>query len=203
MSKHKYMAFIKIGKGQGKQFNSAVKNGAIVLFYSNNCGHCTAMKPQWDALEKVKLSGCNVVSVDAAAAGELDDKWKEHTNSVPTIIAINPSGDKVNFTGDRTTEGFVKFMKESCHSKKLVATPHPAAAAAASHKNKKARASGEPLIYKAMRANNTKHRVMGGGGARSSTRKKKITRRRRHNKKRKSRKRTSRKRSSRKRKSRK
>ena len=64
------MEFIEILKGQGQQFNPAIKKGAMVLFFSDGCGHCNVMKPQWNALQnkdvhkalKLKVSPERVVT---------------------------------------------------------------------------------------------------------------------------------------------
>ena len=120
------MEFTKISKGNVADFNPAIKNGAMVLFYSNGCGHCTTMKPQWDALqeklrdlerelqvEENNVTKCpNIVSVDVEAAPDLDSKWHRHTASIPTILAIRENGDNIEFNDERTTENFIKFMKK-------------------------------------------------------------------------------------------
>lgn len=134
------MEFIEISKGKGEQFKPAIENGAMVLFYSDGCGHCTNMKPQWNALqEKINdlqkkftmedytgESKCpNIVSVNVDAAPELDSQWHKHMESIPTIMAIKSNGGKVDFNDDRTTENFIQFMekhlsvdKHNSHSKK-------------------------------------------------------------------------------------
>ena len=120
------MEFTKISKENVADFNPAIKNGAMVLFFSNGCGHCTTMKPQWDALqeklrdlerelhiEENNVTKCpNIVSVDVEAAPELDSKWHRHTASIPTILAIRENGDNIEFNDERTTENFIKFMKK-------------------------------------------------------------------------------------------
>ena len=111
------MEFIEIDKGNGKNFSNAVKGGAMVLFFSDGCGHCTDMKPQWNALKgemnklQEELNEPNVVSVNVNAVDEIDSKWHKHTHSVPTIIVVTKDGKDYDFNDERTTDNFVKFLK--------------------------------------------------------------------------------------------
>ena len=112
------MEFIEIKKGNGSKFAPSILGGAFVLFFSDSCGHCTAMKPEWDKLKpkmnelQSELNGVNIVSVNSDAAGELDSEWHKYAGRVPTIIAIDKSGKKHDYNKNRTTEDFVDFMKE-------------------------------------------------------------------------------------------
>jgi len=112
------MEFIEIEKGGGDKFAPSILGGALILFFSNGCGHCTSMKPEWSNLKKKlnelqgELKGVNIVSVNSDAAGELDNEWHKYAGRVPTIIAIDKSGKKHDYNKKRKTEDFVEFMKE-------------------------------------------------------------------------------------------
>lgn len=112
------MEFIEIEKGDGDKFGPSIVGGALILFFSNGCGHCTSMKPEWNNLKKKlnelqgDLDGVNIVSVNSDAAGELDSEWHDYARRVPTIIAVDKKGKKHDYNKERTTEDFVKFMKE-------------------------------------------------------------------------------------------
>lgn len=82
----------------------------FVEFYAPWCGHCKQLAPIFDQLgEKFKDSDTVVVAKMDATANEL-----EHTKitSFPTI-KLYKKGDNgiVDFTGDRTLEGFTKFLE--------------------------------------------------------------------------------------------
>lgn len=112
------MEFIEIKKGDGNKFGPSIVGGALILFFSNGCGHCTSMKPEWNNLKKKlnelqrDLRGVNIVSVNSDAAGELDSEWHDYARRVPTIIAVDKKGKKHDYNKERKTEEFVEFMKE-------------------------------------------------------------------------------------------
>ena len=117
------MEFIEIDENNCDDFEPSIKGGALILFFSNGCGHCTTMKPEWNGLKKKmnslqhELDGVNIVSVNTDAAGKLDTKWHEHATSVPTIVAYKKDGKKVDYNKNRTTEDFIEFMREHLSSK--------------------------------------------------------------------------------------
>ena len=112
------MEFIEIKKGNGSKFAPSILGGAFILFFSDSCGHCTSMKPEWDKLKpklnelQRELNGVNIISVNSDAAGELDSEWHNYASRVPTIIAVDKSGKKHDYNKKRTTKDFVDFMRE-------------------------------------------------------------------------------------------
>uniref|UniRef100_A0A182SFP6 protein disulfide-isomerase n=1 Tax=Anopheles maculatus TaxID=74869 RepID=A0A182SFP6_9DIPT len=82
----------------------------LVEFYAPWCGHCKQLVPIYDKLgEKYKDSDSVVVAKIDATANEL-----EHTkiSSFPTIYLYRKGdNEKVEFKGERTLEGFVKFLE--------------------------------------------------------------------------------------------
>lgn len=82
----------------------------LVEFYAPWCGHCKQLVPIYDKLgEKYKDSDSVVIAKIDATANEL-----EHTkiSSFPTIFLYRKGdNEKVEFKGERTLEGFVKFLE--------------------------------------------------------------------------------------------
>uniref|UniRef100_A0A182JTP8 Protein disulfide-isomerase n=1 Tax=Anopheles christyi TaxID=43041 RepID=A0A182JTP8_9DIPT len=82
----------------------------LVEFYAPWCGHCKQLVPIYDKLgEKYKDSDSVVIAKIDATANEL-----EHTkiSSFPTIYLYRKGdNEKVEFKGERTLEGFVKFLE--------------------------------------------------------------------------------------------
>jgi protein disulfide-isomerase A1 len=96
-----------------KNFDEAVrKSGKSVLveFYAPWCGHCKQLAPIWDQLgEKYKDSEKIVIAKMDATTNELED-IKIH--SFPTIKYFPAGSNKVvDYTGERTLEGFSKFLE--------------------------------------------------------------------------------------------
>jgi protein disulfide-isomerase A1 len=96
----------------GKNFAEVARNpekDVLVEFYAPWCGHCKKLAPIWDQLaEKYNDNDKIVIAKIDSTANELDDV-KVH--SFPTIKYFPAGSDKaVDYSGDRTLEGFTKFL---------------------------------------------------------------------------------------------
>lgn len=97
----------------GKNFDEVARNkdkSVLVEFYAPWCGHCKQLAPTWDELgEKFKDHEDIVIAKMDATANELEDV-KVH--SFPTIKYFpKDSSDAVDYGGERTLEGFTKFLE--------------------------------------------------------------------------------------------
>lgn len=99
----------------GKTFEEIVKNTSqdvLVEFYAPWCGHCKSLAPIYDAVAKKLLHNRNIVlaKVDSTA----NEITGVAVKGFPTIKFF-PNGKKdspVDFEGDRTEEGILKYLKE-------------------------------------------------------------------------------------------
>jgi thiol-disulfide isomerase/thioredoxin len=106
-------------------FDSSVpnklKNGGcgLVLFYAPWCGHCKSAKQEWETAAK-KVGFCDYYAFNC-------DKYKEHVAKIndsksgfidgyPTIVIYKNGVPFENFTGDRTSQGFIKACMGTCKS---------------------------------------------------------------------------------------
>jgi len=100
----------------GKNFDEVARDqnkDVLVEFYAPWCGHCKQLAPIWDSLgENYKESDTVVVAKMDSTANELEDV---KVQSFPTIKCF-PKGttEAVDYNGERTLEGFKKFLDSGC-----------------------------------------------------------------------------------------
>jgi protein disulfide-isomerase A1 len=97
----------------GKNFDQVARDqtkDVLVEFYAPWCGHCKQLAPTWEKLgEKFKDNDKIVIAKIDSTANELED-IKIH--SFPTIKYFPAGSSKVvDYAGERTLEGFAKFIE--------------------------------------------------------------------------------------------
>ena len=109
-----------------------LKNHAILVkFYSDTCGYCQEMKPEWEnAIHKINNKNPkNLVILEVEASNmhnfEDEEMIKPKIMGYPTIMYLNKNKNKVQvtpFEGSRTSNEFVEFtfknLKNSINVKK-------------------------------------------------------------------------------------
>merc|ERR1712018_73274 len=98
----------------GKNFQEVAMNvekDVLVEFYAPWCGHCKQLVPIWDKLgEKYKDHESIVIAKMDSTANELEEV---KVQGFPTIKLFKKGTNEiVDYNGDRTVEGFSKFLDE-------------------------------------------------------------------------------------------
>jgi len=99
----------------GKNFHDVAMNpekDVLVEFYAPWCGHCKQLAPIWDKLgEKYKDHESIVIAKMDSTANELEEV---KVQGFPTIKLFKKGTNEiVDYNGDRTEDGFSKFLEEA------------------------------------------------------------------------------------------
>ena len=89
----------------------------LYLFHSTQCGHCTKMMPQWDALEKNNNSGVRVKKIEkddtSEEAIDMKKKCKDKVQGYPTILYVDEKKNIIEpYEGERKKEAMESFCKQ-------------------------------------------------------------------------------------------
>merc|ERR1712172_466451 len=98
----------------GKNFHDVamdVNKDVLVEFYAPWCGHCKQLAPIWDKLGEKYADNENIVIAKMdSTANELEEV---KVQGFPTIKLFEKGTNEiVDYNGDRTVEGFSKFLDE-------------------------------------------------------------------------------------------
>jgi protein disulfide-isomerase A1 len=107
----------------GKSFHQIVMDptkDVLVEFYAPWCGHCKKLEPIYNELAQKFKSNSNVVIAKMDAT--LNEVEEVSIQGFPTIKywAANNKNSPIDFDGDRTLDGFVKFLEKHSTAKSEV-----------------------------------------------------------------------------------
>ena len=105
-----------------KKMDGAKKPNAVVLVFSNGCGHCISMMPEWERLEKqVKMDTnlktnprCYLSKVESHNASMIPEIHPESIRGVPTIKFLKHgklSGDFEESGKSRNAEDMLEWIR--------------------------------------------------------------------------------------------
>lgn len=87
--------------------------GALVLFYSERCGHSVNMMPDWEKMKNI-LGSTNKVDIIGLEQSKNPEIQQYDIKGFPTIRFYPdgfPSSNFVEYRGPRTAESFIKFVQ--------------------------------------------------------------------------------------------
>lgn len=99
--------------GEGELEGGDISDKKLVLYYTNWCGHCNALKPTWDELtakyNEKQVGGHPVVILKVDAEAEPEKVKELDIKGFPTVVLFK-DGKTVYYSGDRSLESLVNFL---------------------------------------------------------------------------------------------
>lgn len=87
---------------------------AFVLYYADWCPHCKTVKPEFETFSKngfVTIGGTNVSVRMIEATKNPEIMKKNNVKGYPTFHFYSADGKTVEYTGDRTVQAYLDFLK--------------------------------------------------------------------------------------------
>lgn len=102
------------GNLQGFQ-NPAGTTSTFTMYYADWCPHCQAVKPDFEKMVKdgeitVGSKKCRMQMVNSDK--DADTVRSKGIKGFPTFILETPEGQSFEYSGDRSTDGYLKFINE-------------------------------------------------------------------------------------------
>ena len=88
--------------------------GTFTMYYADWCPHCKSIKPEFSKFAAngvVTVNGRNV-AVRMVEESEKDKMAGKEIKGFPTFMLQTADGKTVEFQGDRTPDGYLKFLEE-------------------------------------------------------------------------------------------
>jgi len=85
----------------------------LEMYHAQWCGYCKSALPEFKKLGSTQTIGGKTVKCSEIDVDEYPDKVPKDVSGYPTIRLYKPSGEVVTHSGDRSEEGFLKFLKEN------------------------------------------------------------------------------------------
>ena len=108
------LRFIQSSK-EGFQNDIAGAADTFTLYYAEWCPHCKTVKPafkEWAKNGFVTAAGKNVKVRMVEQSEKPEEVASKGIKGFPTFLLETADGKKVEFQGDRSPDGYLKFLEE-------------------------------------------------------------------------------------------
>ena len=101
----------------GKKFEEVAKRSpTFVRYHMTHCGHCIAMKGEWDKLvkdvEKDKKMNVELVNLEQSALEHVPDHLKKDIVGFPTLVSYGKGGvNREEYQGERKADSMKEWLK--------------------------------------------------------------------------------------------
>ena len=113
--------FVVVGKSFQKEVIENDKD-VMLVFYAPWCGHCKQLLPKYEEVAK-KLKADNpkiMLAKMDATENEIDSVTITGFPTIKFYPGNKKNSKPIDFNGERTTEGIIKFLKEHCYNKVIL-----------------------------------------------------------------------------------
>lgn len=96
---------------------NARSNGTI-LFYHPQCGHCQALKPEWERMKSIlkeSKQNCNIYEVNGEQMQHIQHPIRNMVDGFPTILNVN-KGKITTFEKQRDAQDMAHFVMSNLPS---------------------------------------------------------------------------------------
>ncbi len=98
-------------------FQSGGGKDQFTMYYANWCPHCKSAKPEFEKVvsESPVKVGNKSISVRMVEQGEdkAGEMKEKKVTGFPTFLLETADGQTIEYKGERTTDGFLKFLNSS------------------------------------------------------------------------------------------
>lgn len=97
----------------------APQQNTFTMYYADWCGHCKKAKPDFEqfvAKSPVDINGVPHV-IRMVSPEKQPEEAKRKLNGFPTFILDTTDGQSIEYKGERTMDGYLKFLNDSLGAK--------------------------------------------------------------------------------------
>ena len=110
----KYYSFTGGSNNKYDNLKDLIKNNlSVVRYHSNYCGHCIAMKEEWEKLINA-LDGKKIIIVDLEAetmnTDFVPDEYTKNIQGYPTIVKYLNGKEQSQYNGNRTKDAMMEWL---------------------------------------------------------------------------------------------
>lgn len=90
---------------------NAAYTDTFLFFYADWCGHCKSFMPQWSrftASASRSQPGMTTLAIESSNGNAAGARF--NVDSFPTLIYVDRTGRRHDYTGPRSSEGLLSFV---------------------------------------------------------------------------------------------